>query len=88
MDPPEEVRADRTRALLATLPFLGLGIADLVLILGWGLEPLWGFLVLPPILFMCALTWIAFRTGLARDRTGRQDSETDAESAERPGPNQ
>lgn len=60
----------RRQAFLATLPFLALGVADLVLLLKWGLDPLWGFLILPPILMMSVLTWIAFRGGLARDRVG------------------
>lgn len=58
----------RKRALLYVSPFLLLGLADLVLLLGWGLDPLWGFMILPPILFMSVLTWLAFRTGFASDR--------------------
>lgn len=61
---------DRTRAALAVLPFLLIGLFDLVLLLGWGLDPLWGFLLLPPILFVCVLAWIAFSTGFASDRCG------------------
>lgn len=64
-----EFALSRKRALLGTLPFLALGIADVVLLLEWGLDPLWGFMILPPILFVTALTWIAFRWGFARDRT-------------------
>lgn len=60
----------RRQALYATLPFLLLGLADLLLLLEWGLDPLWGFMILPPILFVSVLAWIAFRGGLARDRTG------------------
>lgn len=60
---------DRRRAALAVAPFLLVGLADLVLLLGWGLDPLWGFMILPPILFMSVLAWLAFRTGFAtRDR--------------------
>lgn len=70
-DPDAEI--SRRRALLATLPFLALGIADLVLLLLWGIDPLWGFMILPPILFVSALAWIAFRSGFARDRTGGAD---------------
>lgn len=64
---------DRRRALLAVAPFLALGLADVLLLLFWGLEPLWGFMILPPILFMSVLAWIAFRTGFAADRTGESD---------------
>lgn len=62
-------RLSRKRALLAALPFLALGIANLVLLLGWGLKPLWGFLIFPPIAFVSLLCYLAFRTGLASDRT-------------------
>lgn len=56
---------NRRRAALAILPFLLLGLADVALLLGWGLDPLWGFMILPPILFICVLGWIAFKTGFA-----------------------
>lgn len=58
---------NRRRAALYTLPFVVLGILNVVLVLGWGLEPLWVFAMLPPILFMCVLTWIAFKTGFVTD---------------------
>jgi cobalamin synthase len=60
----------RRQAFLATLPFVGLGVADLLLLLEYGLDPLWGFMILPPIAMMSVLAWIAFRGGLARDRVG------------------
>lgn len=66
-----DVRVDRKRALLAVLPFLAIGLLDLVLLLGWGLDPLWGFLILPPILFVSALAWIAFRAGFVGDQPDR-----------------
>lgn len=56
---------NRRRAALAILPFLLLGLADVVLLLGWGLDPLWGFMILPPIIFISVIGWIAFRTGFA-----------------------
>jgi hypothetical protein len=34
----------------------------------WGLRPLWAFLILPPILFVSVLGYIAFRTGLVGNR--------------------
>ncbi|PSQ49805.1 hypothetical protein BRD15_02805 [Halobacteriales archaeon SW_6_65_15] len=67
---PSESR-DRRRAALAVLPFLAIGLADLVLLLVWGIDPLWGFAILPPILFISALAWIAFSTGFVSDRTDR-----------------
>lgn len=60
---------NRKRAALAVLPFLGLGIADVVLLLFWGLNPLWGFAILPPIVFCSVLTYIVFRSGMLDDRT-------------------
>lgn len=60
----EETSLNRKRALLYILPFLLLGVANLLLLLGWGLRPLWGFLIFPPILFVSIIGYIAFRTGL------------------------
>ena len=60
----------RKRAVLAVLPFLALGVADVVLLLRWGLEPLWGFVVLLPILAISVLGWVAFKTGFVGDEDG------------------
>jgi len=66
----DDSRDDRNRRLaaLATLPFLALGLMDVVLLLKFGLDPLWGFAILPPILFITVLTWLAFSTGFLEDR--------------------
>ncbi len=64
---PADGRNDRRQAAKYTLPFLALGLIDLVLVLQWGLDPIWGFAILPPILFMSVLTWIAFKTGFVTD---------------------
>ncbi|MCU4718570.1 hypothetical protein [Halapricum hydrolyticum] len=66
--PGAELELDRKQATLAVLPFLLLGLGNLALLLGWGLKPLWAFLILPPILFISVLAWIAFRTGFVRDQ--------------------
>ena len=71
LDDEGEYSVSRVQALRFVSPFLLLGLADLVLLLFWGLDPLWGFMILPPILFMSVLTWIAFRTGFASDRAGQ-----------------
>ncbi|MFW5956180.1 MAG: hypothetical protein ACOCQY_02140 [Halorhabdus sp.] len=68
-DPASSPEFDRRQALKAVVPFLALGLADVVLLLGWGLDPLWGFMILPPILFISVLAWIGFRTGFISDRT-------------------
>lgn len=60
---------NRKRAALAVAPFLAIGLADVVLILGWGMEPLWGFAILPPILFCTVLAWIVFSTDFLEGRT-------------------
>lgn len=65
----EEDERNRRRAVLAVLPFLAIGLADLGLLLGWGVEPLWGFAILPPILFCSVLAYIAFSTGFLDERT-------------------
>lgn len=67
MSTGEAPQVSRTRATLAVLPFLALGLADVLLIVGWGLDPLWGLLVLPPILFISVLGWVAFKHGFVRD---------------------
>lgn len=64
----EEDERNRRRAVLAVLPFLAIGLADLGLLLGWGVEPLWGFAILPPILFISVIGWIAFKGGFVHER--------------------
>ena len=54
---------NRRRALLAVVPFLSIGLADVLLLLFWGVEPLWGFAILPPIIFCSVLAYVAFSTG-------------------------
>ena len=73
----DEPGSDRTHAVLAVVPFFLLGLSTLVLILLWGLDGLWGFMILPPVLFICVLGYIAFRTGFASDRTGDLTGEVD-----------
>jgi hypothetical protein len=63
-------RPNRKRAALAVLPFLLLGIGNLALLLGWGLRPLWAFLIFPPIIFISVIGYIAFRSGFV-DQAGR-----------------
>jgi len=68
----------RLRATLAVVPFLALGLADVLLLLFWGLDPLWGFVILPPILFMTAIGWVAFKTGFHHQGgPQRQEPEVD-----------
>ncbi|MFC6825445.1 hypothetical protein [Halopelagius fulvigenes] len=66
---PETGGRNRRRAVLAVLPFLFIGLANVVLIVGMGTEPLWGFAILPPILFCTVLAYIVFSTDFLDDRT-------------------
>ncbi|UIO98985.1 hypothetical protein Hbl1158_10610 [Halobaculum sp. CBA1158] len=59
----------RKWAALAVLPFLAIGVGNVVLILLQGLEPLWGFLILPPILFCSVLAYLVFSTDFLEGRT-------------------
>ncbi len=72
---------DRKRAAKAVIPFLSLGLIDLALILGWGMDPLWGFAILPPILFMSVLAWIGFKSGFITDHADYRDEGDNAESS-------
>lgn len=59
---------NRKRAILYSLPFLALGVGNVILILTWGLEPLWAFALLPPILFTTFLTYLVFSTDFLEGR--------------------
>src|SRR6056297_1751695 len=59
---------NRRQAALYALPFLALGVGNAVLILNFGLEPLWAFAQLTPILFKTVLTYIVFSTDFLDDR--------------------
>ena len=65
----EEDTPNRKRAAFAVIPVLVLGVANVGLILGMGLRPLWGFVLLPPVLFLSVLAWIAFSNDFLADRT-------------------
>ena len=52
----------RRRAALATLPFLALGVVVVLLSLEFAPKPLWAFLMVPPVAFMAALTYLTFRS--------------------------
>jgi hypothetical protein len=73
LDLDPDLGSDRTgnrlRAFLSVSPFLALGIADVILLLWWGIDPLWGFMILPPILFCSVLGYLAFSTDFLDDRT-------------------
>ena len=68
LPPTDDDGGNRKRAILSVLPFLAIGLGDVVLLLWWGIEPLWGFAILPPILFCSALAYIVFSTDFLEDR--------------------
>lgn len=59
---------NRKRAVLYALPFFALGVGNAILILIWGINPLWAFAQLPPILFTTVLTYLVFRTDFLDNR--------------------
>lgn len=65
---PDADAPNRRRAALATLPFLLLGLAVAVLAVAFAPQPLWGFLLLPPVAFMAVLTYLTFRSDFLADR--------------------
>jgi hypothetical protein len=74
-----EFTISRKLAAFYIAPFILLGLGNVALLLLWGIDPLWGFMILPPILFISVLGWIAFRTGFARDRVDDIDEEAAAD---------
>lgn len=58
----------RFRAVLYILPFVLLGLANVVLVQIWGTEPLWVFVMLPPIVFVTVIGWIAFKYGVGEEQ--------------------
>ncbi|ELY64570.1 hypothetical protein [Natrinema versiforme] len=61
---------DRRRAARYVAPFLALGLLNLGLLLRWGLDPLWAFAILPPMLFLSGIGWVAFRHGFDQRLAG------------------
>ncbi len=71
--PNDGETTNRRRAALFVSPFLAVALVNLVTLLGWGMDPLWAFAILPPILFFTVLGWIAFRAGVGdRSADGRR----------------
>ena len=66
---PGESGRSRKWAVIAVLPFLAVGLGDVLLLLIWGIDPLWGFAILPPILFCSVLAYIVFSTDFLEGRT-------------------
>ena len=79
-------RRNRKRALLAVVPLIAIAAFDLALLLLWGLEPIWAFAVLPPMVFVTALAWIYFGAveseAVGDDVADGEDGEDGEESAD------
>lgn len=60
--------SNRRRAALATLPFLAIGLGVVALAIAFAPQPLWGFLFLPPVVFMSVLTYLTFRSDFFAER--------------------
>ena len=54
----ENRQLNRKHASIAVVPLIAVGLLEIILMLEWGLNPLLGFVILPPILFIVALAWI------------------------------
>ncbi|WP_266078587.1 hypothetical protein [Haladaptatus caseinilyticus] len=80
--PTEPSDVDRKRAAKAILPFLALGLLDVALILGWGMDPLWGFAILPPILFISVIGWIGFKSGFITDHADYREDVEESDSSD------
>lgn len=65
---PRSNAPNRRRAALATLPFLALGLAVVLLSLEFVPQPLWAFLLVPPVVFMSILTYMTFRSDFLDER--------------------
>lgn len=65
---PDTDASNRRRAALATLPFVGLALAVATLAVVLALQPLWAFLLVPPIAFVSILTHLTFRSDFLEGR--------------------
>ncbi|UTF52390.1 hypothetical protein [Natronosalvus rutilus] len=58
--PSEDI--DRRQAAIAVAPLVAVGLFAILLVVLWGANYLWGFVVALPVSFFIALAWIAFRS--------------------------
>ena len=64
-DDSEGGRSGAAKAALIVVPLFLLGAGNVVLLLQWGINPVWGLLLFPPVVFISVIGWIAIRGGLA-----------------------
>lgn len=67
---PSSPTIDRRRAVLAVLVLVVLGGINVAQLFVWGVNPLWAFVIVPPILFFLVLAWFAFRRDLVHESKG------------------
>jgi hypothetical protein len=61
-------RSRKRKAAVVVVPFFLLGVANVAFILQRGMDPIWGLLLFPPVLFISVLGWIAIDGGLVEGR--------------------
>lgn len=61
----DEQNTGRRKAALIVIPLFALGLGNVLLILQWDMNPIWGALLVPPVVFISALGWIAIEGGIA-----------------------
>lgn len=64
MEDDAEGLSRKKKAVVVVVPCFVLGIGNVVLILQWGLNPLWGVLLFPPVVFVSVIGWIAISGGI------------------------
>ena len=74
-DAEETTGVNWRRATLIILPFLALGVGNGVLIVQWGLSPVWGLMLLGPVIFISAIGWLAIRGGIGEGETSERDGD-------------
>jgi hypothetical protein len=56
------------KAAIVIVPFFLLGAGNVVLVLQ-GMDPIWGLLLFPPVVFISVLGWVAISGGLVDRET-------------------
>lgn len=70
---PEEWNADkefevsRWRAAKAIAPLLTIGLINVVLLFLWGVDPVWAFVIIPPLSIPVTLGWLYFKNKPVND---------------------
>ncbi|MFB6284129.1 MAG: hypothetical protein ABEK59_09405 [Halobacteria archaeon] len=57
----KEFEVNRWRAAKAIVPLLMVGVINVVLLFFWGVDPVWAFVVIPPLSIPVTLGWLYFK---------------------------